>query len=342
MRPISNLNSVYIKNTVPEPETLAVIRELTKLGIIKSKRKAKKERKTPSMEEIKQESDMVGYVKNLGGTGGGGQFPFRLLPNTATPQQIEDFNRSNSARIAALQGEIAQNRSETQQTIGGLAGAASQRFANIQNVLGQIVNPATTHFRGSTFPASSRGDEPIDPFYYARGGRVPEQFYLPDVTDVPMDQTLNEGGPVTTPNISQDLFPVEEPPNFGLSSSEMGRTEEASGGGVSRIMPQQKIGGGLIIEDSSEEEEIEPPENEPTPRQKRVPTKVTRKEFLRSKGLGQIPPNTKNTTLQEMYDYYVDFCSVFGVSQKEGVRYNKAAMYKDMVAIVSDGIDLTL
>jgi len=312
MRPISNLNSVYIKNSGPHSETLAIIRELTKLGIIKSK--AKKDRKQSVSDIPKQESDMVGYVKNLGGMDRGGQFPLRLLPNTATPQQIEDFNRINSARIAALQGEIAQSNRETQQTIGGLAGAASQRFANIQNVLGQIVNPATERFRGSTFPASAQGDEPVDPFYYARGGRVPQKtILLPDTTDVPMDQTLNEGGPETTANISQTLYAPEEESNVGISSSEMGEEEE----GQTRIMPQQKIGGGAV-----------------RPRQ----TIMTRREFLKENGLEPIPSNTKSTTLQEMYDYYVDFSAELGYPVREQIRYNKSEMYREMVSIIDDSI----
>jgi hypothetical protein len=98
---------------------------------------------------------------------------------------------------------------ETQATIGGLVGAASQRFAQIGNVLGKIVNPESERFRGSTFPAQASGIDPIDPF----ATRRPSVIYLgdvPETRDVPMSQTINEGAPDISPEFATSTFPEEE------------------------------------------------------------------------------------------------------------------------------------
>lgn len=229
MRPISNLNSnvnnLSVKNYIPGSDTLAVIRELKKLGILKSVTKAKGRSKPKMIEDIKQPSDMVGYTRTLGGLSPQMRniSPIQQILPGMTQQQIEDIQRVNAARFAALEGEVQQHRSETQQTIGGLVGAASQRFSQIGSALSEIVNPQTERFRGSTFPAQQQGEEPVDPFAYARGGRVPREFWIPETNDVPMDQTLNEGGPEATPEFATTLYPTEETENIGIPT--------ASGGG---------------------------------------------------------------------------------------------------------------
>jgi len=226
MRPISNLNSVSLKKYVPGLDTLAVIRELKKLGIIKSVTKGKSKHKM--IEDMKQPSDMVGYTKTLGGGGtlAPNQFAFRQIQSGMTPQQIEDIQRINAARFAALEGEVQQHRSETQQTIGGLVGAASQRFSQIGSALSEIVNPQTERFRGSTFPAQKQGEEPIDPFSYARPGRVPREFWLPETNDVTMDQTLNEGAPPVTTEFATTLFPTEETGNIEIPTPSDGGSKK--------------------------------------------------------------------------------------------------------------------
>jgi hypothetical protein len=300
MRPISNLNSVLVKNYVPGSDTLAVLRELRKLGIIKSP-KPKSKAKMQMIEDIKQPSDMVGYVKSLAGE------PNRLSPNMFTlrqiepgmsQQQIENIQRTNAAQVAALKGEITQHRSETQATIGGLVGAASQRFAQIGNVLGKIINPESERFRGSTFPAQASGIDPIDPFATRRPGVI----YLgnnPETNDVPMDQTLNEGGPNASPEFATSTFPSEEITTINVPKSRI----EA---------------------------------------QKRIIKKITRNDFLQENGLGPLPPNTKTTTLQEMFEYYKEFCQIFGLDPNEELFSDKSGLYKDMVANIDDLINLSV
>jgi hypothetical protein len=231
MRPISNLNSVLVKNYGPGSDTLAVLRELKKLGIIKSS-KAKPKAKAKMIEDIKQNNDMVGYVKNLSGE------PNRLSPNLFTlrqiepgmsQQQIEDIQRTNAAQVAALQGELQQNRNETQATIGGLVGAASQRFSQINNVLGQLVNPKTERFRGQ----QEAGAGIYDPM----ANLNPNVILLgnePDVQNVPMDQTLNEGGPGSSPNFATSTFPVEETGNISSAPPNL-QPREKLGGGTAEI-----------------------------------------------------------------------------------------------------------
>lgn len=234
MRPISNLNSVLVKNYGYGSDILAVLRELKKLGVIKGpKSKSKSKSSAKMIEDIKQESDMVGYVKTLAGERNRlnpNLFALRQIEPGMSQQQIENIQRTNAAQVAALQGELRQNRRETEATIGGLAGAASQRFSQISNVLGQIVNPETERFRGSTFPAQATGIDPIDPFATRRPGVI----YLgdiPDTKDVPMDQSINEGGPDISPEFASSTFPIEEIGNIPSAPLNLQPREKVGGGG---------------------------------------------------------------------------------------------------------------
>lgn len=301
-----NQNRVSVKTD----SMVDMIKQLSKLGVFKNKKKAKKTADT-GMEGIKQDNNMVGYAKSLTSPQLRNIIPIQQIEAGMSQQQIEDIQRNNAARFAALQGEVAQHRSETQQTIGGLVGAASQRFAQIGSALSQIVNPEQEHFRGSTFPAQEQGAQPVDPFNYARSGRVPQQFWLPETSDVPMDQTLNEGGPKTQAQFATSLYPEEETGNI-----------QSSGGG-----------GGYASSNAGQEENLSP--------RGRI-TKITRKQFLEDNQLPNLPANTKITTIQTMRDYYTDFCQVFGVDVKQTYLNNKDKMYREMVNIIEDEINLTV
>ena len=43
-----------------------------------------------------------------------------------------------------------------------------------------------------------------------------------------------------------------------------------------------------------------------------------------------------------MRDYYIDFCQVFGVDVKQSYVNNKDKMYREMVQIIEDEINLTV
>ena len=217
MRPISNLNSVLVKNYGPGSDTLAVIRELKKLGIIKSVAKAKGKAKPKLIEDMKQPSDMVGYVKTLDSPQMRNLAPIRQIQAGASQQQIEDINRTNVARFAQLEAAASQQ----QQQIGGLAGLAQGFFS--------VINPGVERFRGSTFPAQARGDEPI-----GFATRRPGVIYLSDIPETSsgsqvMTETLNPNAPDIRPKFATSIFPEEEQTGIQLT------------GGGSRIRPQQKI-----------------------------------------------------------------------------------------------------
>lgn len=202
MTRISNLNSVSIKNYGPNYETLAVIKELKKLGIIKSVAKAKSRAKPKMIEDIKQDSDMVGYTKTLGPAGGAG-FPLRLATGGMTQQQIEDINRVNAAGVAALKAEVEQQR------LADIEAQQGQRFSDIER-FGTILNPVLERFRGSTFPAQQVGGEPVDPFASRRPSAIALGSGEPEIEEKEFTETLNEGAPEYVPEISQTVFPVEE------------------------------------------------------------------------------------------------------------------------------------
>ena len=295
MRPISNLNSVSIKNYGAQAETLAIIRELTKLGLIKTKSKSNKERK--------QESDMVGYTKSLEGKSSLG-FPLRIVQGAMTQQQIEDINRENAAKFAVLRSEVEQQRLEDIQAQQG------QRFSDIQRFgseLGRIVNPLVERFRGAQEEGAGQRPNPFT-------SQASDVIYLGDVQetqDVPMSRTANPNAPEYTSEFAETVFPQQETGNISTAPP--------------NLQPREKVGGDI------EEEQV-------SPRPKQMATKITRKEYLKENGLGQIPSNTKSTTLQEMAEYYRDFSSALGYEVRNQIIRNKSEMYKEMVSIVDDEI----
>jgi hypothetical protein len=226
MLPISNLNSVLIKNYGQKQETLAIIRELAKLGLIKKKSKPKKERKPKMIEDLKQESDMVGYTKTLGGQTG--QFPLRITDSGMTQQQIEDINRSNAARFAALRSEVEQQRLEDIQAQQG------QRFSDIQRIgtaVGQIVNPLVERFRGAQESGAGQRESPFP----SESSSVIYLEDVPETQDVPMSRTPNPNAPEFTSEFAEEVFPEEETGN--ISTARQG------------LEPREKMGGGMAEEE---------------------------------------------------------------------------------------------
>jgi hypothetical protein len=140
-----------------------MLEQLSKLGVFKSKRS--KPRKSKVVDEIKQESDLVGYAKSIPG----GQFGLRT---PLTQNQLEDIQRKNEATIARLSGEVQQQR------LADIEAQQGQRFADIER-LGGIINPLLERFRSAQEP----------------GAGVYNPFMVPDVQEERFTQTINEGGP---------------------------------------------------------------------------------------------------------------------------------------------------
>lgn len=216
-----NENRINIKTD----STVKLIQELSKLGVFKSKKRPKKKRDNTGMDGIKQDSDMVGYAKSIGGPQMRNLPPIQQIQQGMSQSQIEDIQRRNDAVVAALRGEVQQQRLEDIEAQQG------QRFADITK-LGGIMNPLLERFRGSTFPAQAMGDEPIDPFSSRRGGAI-LLGNAPDIQEERFTQTLNEGGPPATEKVQTTSFVGEE--------------EEELPGIPSEKMPVEKTGGGSAV-----------------------------------------------------------------------------------------------
>jgi hypothetical protein len=218
MRPISNLNSLSVKNYIPGSDTLAVIRELKKLGIIKGS-KSKSKPTSKMIDDIKQDSNMVGYVKTLAGQPGRQNpniFSLRQIEPGMSQQQIEDIRQRNDAGVAALRAEVRQQRLEDIEQQQG------QRFADITR-LGGIMNPILERFRGAQDPGAGQRVEP-----FAQSSTI----FLPDVQEETFTQSLNEGGPQAQPAIQTELFAGEESSNIGIPTA------------PPNLQPREKVGGG--------------------------------------------------------------------------------------------------
>lgn len=217
MRPISNLNSLLVKNYIPGSDTLAVIRELKKLGIIKGP-KPKSKPSSKMIEDIKQDSDMVGYVKSLEGQPGRQNpniFSLRQIEAGMSQQDIQNLREQNNAGVAALRAEVRQQR------LADIEQQQGQRFADITR-LGGIMNPILERFRGAQEPG---GGQRVEPFAQS------STIFLPDVQEETFTQTLNEGGPMAQPAVQTELFSGEqETSNIPIAPP--------------NLQPREKVGGG--------------------------------------------------------------------------------------------------
>ena len=169
----TNRNNISIK----ADSAVQLVRELSKLGVFRKKGKKRAKRSSASTsEDIKQDSDMIGYTKPLG---------FRDIPLIRqieagmTQSQIENIQRQNEAAFAALKGEVQQQRLEDIETQQG------QRFADITK-LGGIINPLLERFRGAQEP----GAGVYDPF--ASKSELPQ---IQDVEEREFTETLNPDAP---------------------------------------------------------------------------------------------------------------------------------------------------
>jgi hypothetical protein len=206
MSKLSNLNYNHI--SVKPDSTVKLIQELSKLGVFK--KKSKKRAKTSVADSIRQDSDMVGYTRSLGGP----QIaPILQIEAGMTQNQIEEIQRRNDATFAALRGEVQQQRLEDIEAQQG------QRFADITR-LSEIMNPVLERFRGAQEPGAGQR---IDPF--TQSSNV---ILLPDITEERFTQTLNEGGP--------EAEERQQTTNFPQSATGGG------GGPEPRLQPVEKIG----------------------------------------------------------------------------------------------------
>jgi len=180
----TNRNNISVKTD----SAAELIRELSKLGIFRKKSKKRAKRLSASTsQDIKQDSDMVGYTRSLGAPQMRNILPIQQIVSGMTQQQIADIQERNNARFATLKAEVEQQRQEDLQP------------------LNRIINIATERFRGAQQPGAGQR---IDPFIQST--TIEE---IPDINegDQIFTQTLNEGGPSEAPIQSQtDAFPQDE------------------------------------------------------------------------------------------------------------------------------------
>lgn len=277
------MNNVSVRTYGQNSDTLAVIRELKKLGIIKSVAKAKGKPKPKMMDELKQESDMVGYVKTLEGEAGRGNpniFSLRQIEPGMSQQQIADITERNAAGVATLRAEVQQQR------LADIEAQQGQRFADI-TTLGGIINPILEHFRGAQNPGAGQRTDPFT---------KTSTIFLPDIQEETFTETLNEGGPIAQPQVQTELFAE-------------GEEEEARLGPVERL----QIGGGTGMS-SAAAEALGMPESfvAKTKKAGKPKAKLVRdaQDAADSLSLGKIP--TMRNSYNAIEEYYIALTDQIG------------------------------
>lgn len=207
MSKISNTNYNENHISVKTDSMVKLVKELAKLGVFKSK--SKKRAKSSVGDAIRQDSDMVGYTKTLGGPQMRNIPAIQQIEAGLSQSQIEDIQRRNDAVVASLRGEVQQQR------LQDIEAQQGQRFEDITK-LGGIMNPLLERFRGSTFPAQAMGDQPIDPLSTRRPGVI-LLGNVPDTQETRFTESLNEGGPRAKEERQVGSFAEEEEDPSGIS-----------------------------------------------------------------------------------------------------------------------------
>ena len=212
MSKVSNLN--YNNVSVKTDSMVKMIKELSKLGVFKKKKRTKRPSKVADGDSIRQDSSMVGYTKTI---------PTLLaVPPGATLSQIEDVQRRNDAIVARLRAEVQQQRLEDLQNLG-------QTFQQI----GQ------TRFRESPQQEST-------PFR-----QTATVIQLPDINEeaTSFNQSPSPGAPDVKVERSTDVYPEEEPETElttagelaeGVAFAEVEEEEPLTGGGASKPIPRSR------------------------------------------------------------------------------------------------------
>jgi hypothetical protein len=299
MNRISNLNSIQIKSY---GETLALLKQLDKMGLIKSKSKSKKQSKPKMIEDIKQDSDMVASVKTLEGESTRGNpnlFALRQIEPGMTQQQIADITERNNAGVAALRAEIQQQRLEDLQST--------------LEPLTRLANLASERFRGAQEPGAGQRPNP-----FVQSTTIEQ---LPDIQEETFTQSLNEGGPRAQPTVQTELF---------------AEGEEAE----ARLGPQERlqIGGGGMSSAAAEalgmpESFIAKTKKATKPKKKLVRDAQDAADEL---GLGKIP--TMRNTYNAVEDYYIALTDT-GAGDRDVSLNSKSQILADINRILEDYIE---
>jgi hypothetical protein len=294
-------NSNYNKISVKTDSMVKMIEQLSKLGVFKGKRKSRVKKTGIPVDEIRQDNDMVGYVKTLAGQAGRGDpnlFALRQIEPGMTQQQIRDITERNNAGVAALRAEIQQQRLEDlQRTFQPLT---------------RLVNLASERFRGAQEPGAGQRASP-----FIQSTTIED--LEPDIQEggEAFTQTLNEGGPKEAPIKTQTELFAE-----GEEEEELIPTRP-------QLQPREKVGGGGGIFEEEEEEFVLPRKPQLKPdifsggasAISRSSSGISRQglqQISYEQGLGKIP--RRNAKIEEIKDYYIRLTDLTGAPE---VDYDK-------------------
>jgi hypothetical protein len=279
-------NSNYNKISVKTDSMVKMIEQLSKLGVFKEKRKSRAKKTSMPVDEIRQDNDMVGYVKTLAGQAGRGDpnlFSLRQIEPGMTQQQIKDITERNAAGVAALRAEIQQQRLEdlqsTFQPLSRLANLASERFRGAQEPgAGQRASP---FIQSTTIedlePDTQEGEEAFT-------------------------QTLNEGGPRAEPQVQTELFAEGE-------EEELIPTRP-------QLQPREKVGGGGgIFEEVTEEEQVTP--GKAKSKTKKAGLVLSLQDISDEYNLGSVPKQADK--VNTIRDYYIRLTDATGEPESQGL-----------------------
>jgi hypothetical protein len=235
-------NSNYNKISVKTDSMVKMIEQLSKLGVFKEKRKPRAKKTTMPVDEIRQDNDMVGYVKTLAGQTGRGDpnlFSLRQIEPGMSQQQIRDITERNNAGVAALRAEVQQQR------LADIEEQQGQRFADITR-LGGIMNPILERFRGAQEPGAGQRADP-----FAQSSTI----LLPDIQEgeETFTQSLNEGGPRAEPQVQTELFAEDEEEEYVLPRRPQLQPREKVGGGMSAAPKKKKV---LVLDEEDVANEL--------------------------------------------------------------------------------------
>jgi hypothetical protein len=296
----TNRNNISIK----ADSAVQLVRELSKLGVFRKKGKKRAKRSSASTSEgIKQDSNMIGYTKTIGGTQMRNIPPIQQIEAGMTQSQIENIQRQNEAAFAALKGEVQQQRLEDIKTQEGLtmklAEATAQRFGELAGPVGKITDIKTEHFRGAQEP----GAGVYDPF--ASKSELPQ---IQDVEKREFTETLNPGAPEYQREPISEIY------------AESGEEEEGIptiGGG----------GGGSTLATIVERE-----------RGKRAKAVIKGRDAIASQfNLGPVPPLNKSE-ISEIREYYITLMLRANPDEEvdEEIMNNKKKLHKRINSILDE------
>jgi hypothetical protein len=181
MNNISNTNSVSVYG-----ETLAVIKELKNLGLLKSSKPKKKRTSSAIPNDAKQESDLTSYTTPLQ------NIPiFRPITDDMNQAQIEDAQRRQAIDFATLSSEVKQQRLED------IDFQQRQRFDDIQRI-GTILNNFFT----------STPEKPFDPLANLNPQKL--ERGIPDITEKRFEGGINEGAPDIKTKNPTEVYATED------------------------------------------------------------------------------------------------------------------------------------